>query len=195
MRIIGWLDKIANDRTVERQMAWLREAHARMDAAVPDGAVVFLGDSNTFTLVAAAVAPIAVNFGMGALRSDQLLDFLPTYRCLARAAAVSIMVGTNDIFDGRAEGLEDRYAAILAKIPAGIPVVFSSVPPLAVNPDQARRASVALRAVCEDDWRCRFVDLHAALDGAPDALTPDGVHLSETGYAVWIRLLREALGS
>jgi lysophospholipase L1-like esterase len=165
-----------------------------MDAAVPEGAVLFFGDSNTFTLVTAAVAPLAVNFGIGSLRSDQLQAAMPIYRSMARARAVSIMIGTNDVLTGAEDGLEDRYRGIIDQVPEGVPVILSSIPPINRPGLQDRARYAALRASWAAYRRCRFVDLHSALDGLPDALTDDGVHLDVRGYEVWCELLRQALG-
>jgi len=201
MRLMSLFDRLAFSRVHVHNLQWHRAAHARMDAAVPDGAVLFLGDSHTCMLVTAAVAPNSVNFGINGLTSEQLLENMPIYRSMERARAVCIMVGTNDLLSGHAEGLKQRYAAILAQVPARVPVIFCSVPPLTNRPERgfpdvdqkARAAALALRDVCAEDRRCRFVDVHALLDDAPGTLTADGVHLSEAGCAVWIEALRSAL--
>ena len=40
------------------------------------------------------------------------------------------MVGTNDVLEGREADIQSRYQTILAKIPANIEVVMSSIPPV-----------------------------------------------------------------
>lgn len=164
----------------------------RMDATVPSGAVVLLGDSLMAHLAPTAVAPLAVNFAVPGQRSDHLLSQLPAYTCLNRARAVAVMIGTNDIVTKRQQGLKDRYEAILAAIPRDVPVVMASIPPLRGRQAEVAEAARAARAVCDADNRCLFVDAHAALSG-PNMLMPDGVHLSDDAYRILLELLRPAV--
>jgi hypothetical protein len=161
----------------------MRHIHGRTDPLVPAGAVIFLGDSITQFLPVSAIAPLSVNYGISGQRSDQLLESMDRYASMARASAVVVMIGTNDLYQGREQGLEARYRAILAKVPAGVPVVLSGIPPMAGK--DVRPLVGAARSACQADVRCRFVD--AAV--TPDMLT-DGVHLSARGYAAWVAALR-----
>jgi hypothetical protein len=166
----------------------MRDVLAKQDETVPNGAVIFLGDSITQALATAAVAPLSVNFGISGQRTDQLLASMDSYRSLSRAATVVVAIGVNDIRHGRADGIEQRYRAILAKIPDTSTVVMSSVTPLA-GVDVAPVVEAARRA-CAESLRCTFVD---ASHLPADALMPDGVHLSPRGYTAWIELLRAGL--
>jgi hypothetical protein len=177
----------------------LREVHAQMDASVPAGAAVFLGDSITMALATAAVEPRAVNYGIGWQRSDQLLVSMKGYGSLQRAGRVFVMIGTNDLLQGREAGIGERYRAILSTIPAGIPVVMSSPPPIGpitfygvhkVEDAAVRQAGIEARAACAADPRCRFVDTYSLLKGTEGALLPDQIHLAPPGYTLWIRALK-----
>jgi lysophospholipase L1-like esterase len=166
----------------------MRVVLAAQDATVPDGAVIFLGDSITQALATAAVAPLSVNFGISGQRSDQLNASMDSYRSLSRAGAVVVAIGVNDIRQGRSDGIEHRYRAILGKIPPSVPVVMSSVTPIrGVDVSQVVEAG---RRACSERPLCRFVD--ASIIPA-DALMTDGVHLSPRGYTAWIELLRAGL--
>lgn len=179
--------------TAARNAQFLRDLHLQMDAMVPEGSVVFLGDSLTYGLVTAALVPHCVKFATGGQRSDELLEEMRGLRCLSRASCVVITTGTNDILQGRAQGLGERYEQMLELVPG--PVILCSVPPIQ-RPgfdQQARATSVVARAVCEDSRRCTFLDLHSALDGVIGALSADGVHLDVLGYEVWAQMLRQAL--
>lgn len=122
---------------------------------------------------------------------------------MGRARRVVVLIGTNDLLQLRSDGIEQRYRAVLAKVPARIQVTLVSVPPLDVKIASAQdvRAVVqASRRACAADARCTFVDAHAALsleDGTPQpgVLLPDGIHLSSAGYARLIRLLRAPAGA
>ena len=168
-----------------------RISHQRRDRQVPPGADVFLGDSLTASMVVANVSPVAVNFGIGGQRTDHLLEFLPSLHSLGRAGRVFLMIGTNDVVQGRTAGLHERYDRLLAALPAGVPVVMSSAPPVRGREVQATQAAADARAACSKVARCTFVDVHAALRGDPEVLEEDGVHLSAHGYEV----LRKALTS
>lgn len=164
----------------------MRRLHEWSDPHVPNGAVIFLGDSITQALPTAAVAPLSVNYGIAGQRSDQLLKSMSLYHSMARARAVVVMIGTNDVWQGKEGGLEGRYRAILSKVPAGVPVLFNSIPPISGR-DTAHIVQAA-RLACLDSVRCTFLDTNAALR-APDSLAADGIHLSQAGYRRWIEAL------
>lgn len=108
----------------------LRTVHSHVDSTVPEGATIFLGDSITMFFATSALAAHSVNYGIGWQRTDQLIDSMDLYQSIERAARMVITIGTNDLRQHRAQGIESRYRAILAKIPAKTSIVMSSIPPL-----------------------------------------------------------------
>jgi len=182
-----------------------REVHRQMDSSVPEGATVFLGDSNIQALITAAIVPRSVNFGIGGQRSDQLLESLPIYQSLQRSAGVIVMIGTNDILQGRTHGIGTRYAEILHRIPNNIPIVLVSPPPIsrttfgreAINPRASATVRQAAFDACAAVSRCTFVDPTGAMSegDAPlnGVLLADGIHLSPLGYQILIPLISAAL--
>ena len=180
----------------------MRGVHTWMDASVPAGATIFLGDSITMALATAAVAPYSVNYGISWQRSDQLIKSMDIYKSIARASRVFVMVGTNDVLEGREADIKSRYQTILAKIPFNIEVVMSSIPPVGdvviesrkIDDKNVRDVVAIAKTVCEADKRCRFVNTYEALstDGNPTqgVLLPDQIHLSPKGYQLWIQALR-----
>ncbi len=187
---------LADDPIIER----LLSAHDQMDASVPAGASIFLGDSITQSLATAAVDSAAINYGIGWMRSDQLLASIPRYPSLRRAQRVYVTIGTNDILQGRVAQLPTTYRAILSSIPEGPSIIMSSPPAIGridfyghrVSPQDARTAADFAAAACQAASRCTFVDAERLLAPIPGALQADGVHLTPTGYAVWIKALRDA---
>lgn len=183
-----------------KRLEWLRHMHRQMDAMVPAGATIVLGDSFAQGLATSAVAPFAESFAIGGQRSDELLVSMDDYHALQRAGRVVVgPIGVNDIVQGREAGLEGRYRAILTKIPAGVPVFFNGLPPSA-DPEYSlrfRAAGELAKSVCAADQRCHFLDLWSAMtvNGAPrpGLLAEDGTHLSPQGYALWIEMLRQSL--
>jgi lysophospholipase L1-like esterase len=181
----------------------MRGVHTWMDASVPTGATIFIGDSITMALATAAVAPNAVNYGISWQRSDQLIQSMDIYESIARASRVFVMVGTNDVLEGREADIQSRYQTILAKIPANVDVVMSSIPPVGdvvmygkkVDDKTVRDVVAIAKTVCEADARCRFVNTYEALStaGKPTqgVLLPDQIHLSPKGYQLWIEALTQ----
>ncbi len=183
-------------------ISMMRGVHAWMDESVPAGATIFIGDSITMALATAAVAPYSVNYGISWQRSDQLIKSMDIYESILRSSRVFVMVGTNDVLEGREVGIQSRYQAILAKIPANVEVVMSSIPPVGdvvingrkIDEKNVRAVVAFAKTVCEADKRCRFVNTYEALstDGKPTqgVLLPDQIHLSTKGYQLWIEALR-----
>lgn len=183
-------------------IAMMRGVHQWMDASVPAGATIFLGDSITMALATAAVSPYSVNYGISWQQSDQLIKSMDIYQSIARSSRVFVMVGTNDVLQGSEAGIQTRYQAILARIPANVEVVMSSIPPLGdvmvngrkVSDKNVRDVVAIAKKVCEADKRCRFVNTYEALstEGKPTqgVLLPDQIHLSPKGYQLWIEAMR-----
>ena len=184
----------------------LREAYKNMDASIPAGVTIFLGDSITMSLATPAVAQNSINFGIGWQRSDQLLQSMEAYSSIARAKRVVVAIGTNDLLQGREEGIESRYQMLLKRIPADVDIVMSSVPPIGnisfygvhqVRDSNVRAVVESARRVCKSDNRCRFVDAYAVLtrDGKPieGVLLQDEIHLTPKGYALWINALKSEI--
>jgi hypothetical protein len=61
-------------------------AHSWMDPSVPGGVAIFLADSITQSLATSAVVPYSINYGIGSHTSEQMLQELPAYQSLRRAA-------------------------------------------------------------------------------------------------------------
>lgn len=176
---------------VDRTLAY----HRAMDASVPDGAVVFLGDSITQSLATAAVTPCAVNYGIGGATTVDLLHGLPSYRSLARASAIFLLIGTNDIGYGRSDGLDGRLEALAAGLPQRTPLIWSGVMP-ADFPDAGLAAiadaNTAIRKICAAREGCTYIDSTALFAAGGRSLFSDRVHLNEAGYTTWISALRPA---
>jgi len=169
-RVQGWMayqdlaPQLDNESDPMRPAALARLADE--DRAIPTGATILIGDSNV------AHAPwhgdCLVNRGIGGERSDQLLANVADWRSLDRAEAVVIAIGTNDVWQWRAEGLEQRVAAIVQRIEAPTLLLGLSARLRGID-----AANAALRRACTG--RCRFIE-------PIDELGPDGIHLSQRGY-------------
>jgi lysophospholipase L1-like esterase len=189
----------------ELMMNMMRTVHSHVDDTVPEGATLFLGDSITMFFATSSLAAHTVNYGIGWQRSDQLIESMDRYQSMNRAARVVVTIGTNDLLQHRSHGIESRYRAILAKIPAHASIIMSSIPPLGsslfrdlgIAVDDVRRVIASAQTVCEADHRCRFVNAYEALTvqghPAPGVLMADDIHLTPQGYARWFTAMRPAM--
>jgi hypothetical protein len=182
-------------------LAQMRGHLVRVDRNTPAGATLFFGSSSVQGLNAAMIRPCSANFGIGHETARELGDRMPAYRSIAEARAVVVATGLNDVLRGSDSDLAASYRSILAAVPAGTPVVMSSLQRLA--PDsmagqrharRVDRANVAARQACATNGDCVFVDLAGQMDGERSWWEADGIHLSAAGYELWAELLDDALG-
>lgn len=161
--------------------------HQRQLPQLPDGWAVFLGDSITAGLIHNRIEPNSINLGIGGQTSLDLLARMPTYQGIERASAVYLMIGINDIWQGKADQLQTTIPALAKAIPASTPIVWSAIAPTVhehMNA-QARYANELIKQVCGSRGNCRYVDTWPALTGLGTSAFVDGVHLSPAGYKAW----------
>lgn len=182
--------------------------HTCMDGNVPEGAVLFIGDSITQGLCVAAVCERAVNYGIGSDTTVGVLERLPAYGSIARATAVVIAIGINDMSRRDNAAILDNYQKIIEAIPEGTRLLFSAVLPLDERVEritEGRNARIHdlnadLKKRCEESERACFVDAGPVLTDetgnlAADYHVGDGVHLNTRGYTLWIEALKEMLAT
>jgi lysophospholipase L1-like esterase len=163
---------------------------------------VGLGDETSqyaFWLMKAHPEWVVLNRGINGQRSDEIRARFERDVIQNRPAAIVIIAGVNDIYQGRsveqvAGELQAMYARAAA---AAIPVVAGSIIPFnTATPEQNQR----MRQV--NDWIGRqpnvtFADTRAAVaaSGNPDALfeSPDGLHPSAAGYRRMAEAIAPAL--
>lgn len=183
--------------------------HVRSDGNVPDGAIVFIGDSTVLGLCVPAVAPNAINYGIPGDTTRGVLERLPAYESLARAQAIVVSIGVNDL-----SGLPDwkivrNWTTIANGLPAHVPVYFNAILPLdercqptwtGRNRGLIRSLNEQLASLLASRPKRHFVDPTARLLDATGNLSPDfhagdGLHLNAAGNAIWIDALRTALAA
>ena len=144
-----------------------------------------------------------LNRGINGERSDQIRARFDRDVLAARPAAVVIIAGVNDIYQGRAADtvqreLEAMYAAAHA---ARIQVVAGSIIPFdTATPDQNARMHAVNAWIREYAGRhegVTFCDTRAAV-GAPEQAdrlvsSPDGLHPSPEGYTRMAAALEPAI--
>lgn len=156
--------------------------HTQADRVAPEDAAVFLGDSITQRLPAATVADRAINYGIGSQTTTDLARHAADYRALDTARVVYLLIGINDL----AQGKFPDFAGVLAEIPQGVPLVWTGV----MHADGIagiEAANAAARGLCAERPGCTFVEPPIASGDLED-----GVHLTADGYRKWIGALRVA---
>jgi lysophospholipase L1-like esterase len=178
--------------------------HERMDANVPDGAVIFIGDSITQGLCVSAVANPSVNFGIGSDTTVGVLKRLTEYHSLERASVCVISIGINDFRLRGNDEILKNYSLILHAVPPRLPIVFSAILPVdehfrddfAGLNRRIRELNSGLKAFCEaQNPKCTFVDPGPKLVDYSGNLRKeyydgDGVHLNGLGNSIWIKELK-----
>lgn len=181
--------------------------HQRIDPNVPDGAVIFIGDSITQGLCVSAVVTPSVNYGIGSDTTFGVLKRLPKYQSLSRASACVMAIGVNDLQLRENEEILKNYSRILHAVPQHLPFVLSAVLPIdervyadfqGINA-RIKELNHDLRVVCNTERpRCTFVDpgskfIDSSGNLRKDYADGDGLHLNGAGNSIWIQELKEAI--
>lgn len=176
--------------------------HRRVDACVPEGAVIFIGDSFIQGLCVSEVAKDGINYGIGGDTTEGVLARLSVYNSLDRARAVVFAVGDNDLRRGSSEAaVAANYGKMIARVPKTIPIFFCSLVPCVDGPDYVEinhgiaSLNRSIKELCAPDPRCYFIDLGPTFNDQNGVLRreyadDDGVHLNGLGYRLCIQILR-----
>ena len=190
-----------------RQIMWRvkEDRRATFEALPPAaGRVVFLGDSITEGGMWEEWFPElrTANRGVG---GDAVRDVLGRlHSAIHEPAAVSLMVGTNDLHGlgrssnvaGVATQTRELVGLIRQKAPSA-PLLINSVLPRSPHfAERIRALNDRYRSVA-DQAHATYVDLWPTMaesDGSlRRAFTRDGIHLTAAGYQAWVDVLRPAL--
>jgi lysophospholipase L1-like esterase len=182
--------------------------YKHMDDNVPDGAVVFIGDSLIQGLCVSAVVPLSVNYGIAGDTTVGVLKRLPSYRSMRRAGAIVMAIGSNDIKFRTNEQTLQNYRAIAEKMPKNVPVIFSAVLPVDEKAHKDWRGwnqrikvlNADLQSFISNSKTLFFVDVgHFLVDDkgnlAHEYHVGDGLHLNSKGNAIWIKELQKTIRS
>ncbi len=180
--------------------------HLRMDENIPDGGVIFIGDSLIQSMYVAAIAHPAVNYGIGNDTTVGVLARLPRYTSLQRASTIVIAIGINDLKWRSNEAIIANYERITQLLPGSVPIVFSAILPV---DEKARTTLVGrntrkdtlnmyVRHLCARLQHCVFVDAGLTLSDHSANLSAqfhvgDGIHLNTQGNALWASYLRQGV--
>jgi lysophospholipase L1-like esterase len=183
--------------------------HSRMDSNVPEGSVIFIGDSLTQGLPVSAVAVPSVNYGIGSDTTLGVLKRIPEYLSINESAAVVVAAGINDMRRRSNEEIISNMGEISEAVPDSIPLIFSAVLPIDEQQKGPEREgwnqridslNEQLSVFVEDEDNRYFVDAGDDLIDSERNLADqfhigDGVHLSSEGNSIWIEHLKDTLRS
>lgn len=189
------------------------EAADRASMPAP-GAVLFVGSSSIrmWDTLERDMAPVRVlNRGFGGAHMDHVVAFAPRIVAPYAPSAIVVYAGDNDIGAGASA---DRVVADFERLVAFVrdggsraPIAFVAIKPSRLRWElwpRMRAANERIAALAAADPSLSYVDIATPMlalraPGEEDGPPPgalfrfDGLHLSAAGYAVWTRVVRDAL--
>ncbi|HHM02107.1 MAG TPA: hypothetical protein ENJ15_03775 [Caldithrix abyssi] len=183
-----------------RQRCRVMENEARRASA---DAVVFLGDSLTelFDLDYFFKMAHLVNHGISGDHIDGARERLPLSQ-KARPQQLWLMIGINDLFDGREDDhLFAEYGLLLDALDFCPRVMVQSLLPTGASwRDEAGSRVAAVNRFLRDESKKRgffFVDLYRpfsrSLEAGKRLFQPDDIHLNERAYALWSARIKDLI--
>jgi hypothetical protein len=200
-----------NDLQLDRRAFWRADnVLQRIDGLLRRSPVVLFGDSFMEDFPADLAPENSLNLGLGGHAIDELRRTVGRYPSLALASAIVVEAGINDLCRGETDiaVLSARYSELLKSMPANVPIVWLSIPPIdsgtlasacRAKPASVDAANEALAKVCAMASNCRFSNVTTMFAGesssAPrsEMRAGDGIHLSRRGYETLGARLRAEL--
>lgn len=183
--------------------AKLHGFHQRRDAAIPEGYVVFLGDSHTHALCTSCIASKSVNFGIPSNTIAELRSQQEAYKALRSATAIVIQIGHNDLKTSSDIEIFASLEQLLVNLPPEPRKIFNLQFPIdeSVRNDllgyneRKLQLNRSLESMCSSG--CEVLDLWPHLYSAGSVVSKyyltDGVHLNSKGNQLWAHELRGML--
>ena len=146
-----------------------------------------------------------INRGFGGSHIADSIAFAERIILPYRPKVIVFYAGDNDVAAGKSpQRVLADYKAFVAKVHKSLPetrIVFIAVKPSIARwklVDKMRQANRLIREVTEKDQRQAFVDIDTPMigpDGKPrkELFKSDGLHLNETGYELWAKLVKPHL--
>lgn len=192
---------------ITEQFHRMMRFHRRIDGNVPDGAVIFLGDSMAQSLCVSAVHPNSVNFGIGGDTTVGVLQRLDEYTSFERASAIVLTIGGNDIERRSNDEILKNIRTIIERLPKRIPVILCGVLPVdeelwdgwkGRNQNRVISLNAEIARFVASDENLDFVNVGPQVVDEKKNLADkfhdgDGVHLNSEGNALLIQLLQQSL--
>jgi heat shock protein HslJ len=175
----------------------------------PKDAVLFVGSSSIkHWATAKSFSDLAViNRGFGGSTIYDVNLFTDRIVIKYRPKVIVFYAGDNDIASNTPpEVVAQNYREFVKKINEALPetrIIFISIKPSKARWSlwpKMQQANSLIKQYCRKDKKLYYLDLATPLlnkDGKPDDnfFVEDKLHLSEKGYAVWTKLLKEQLAA
>lgn len=211
----GWL-AFRHYQTASLDPAYFEDAIVAFEEAdrenPPDpGAIVFVGSSSIrfWETLDADMAPLrVVRRGFGGAHMAHLVHNAPRIVIPYAPSAVVVYAGDNDLADGTGKSVDDVVAefetlrSLLRDGRPELPIYFITIKPSRLRWDRwpmMDEANRRVAALADADPHLAVLDIATPMLGEPGAPPPsglfalDGLHLSEAGYALWTRVVRDRL--
>lgn len=182
----------------------MQENFLRKDRQQPHDALLLLGDSHVAGLCEGCLSVPAINLGIGGDTVAGLTRRVHAYQSVREPSNIAIIeIGSNDVMWEHKTELAQDYAVLLQHL-SGLKHVFAYATfPIAKTSSKpsyntrVANAATQLRAACAAMKNCTFVVLENLYDREGylrDGLhMPDGIHLTEHGYLLWIEHIESML--
>ena len=174
----------------------------------PTNAILFTGSSSIrlwTNLTADFPGRVVLNRGFGGSHMSDLVHYFDRVVMPYRPKLIVVYEGDNDLQDGKTvDAVFADFRTFLRRVHEKLP--DTTVALLAIKPSPARRRLLAeqrelnrrLRELAAKEPRLSFIDTATPLlapDGSmrPELYREDGLHLNADGYAVWRKVVTDAL--
>jgi len=146
-----------------------------------------------------------LNRGFGGSEIADSVRYADRILATRKPPLVVMYAGSNDINAGKSPAtVAADFRAFTAKVWDRLPTTQIAFISIAPNParfsqiDRVREANGLIAATCSADPRLRFVDVVPLMlgpDGRPrrELFVDDGLHMNDSGYRIWVPLLRPLL--
>jgi lysophospholipase L1-like esterase len=174
----------------------------------PVGGIVFVGSSSIrlWDLAKSFPGRPAINRGFGGSQLADSVRYADRLVVKHKPRTVVLYAGDNDIAGGKsAEDVSRDFGQFVEAVQSGVPgvkIVYIAIKPSLARwelADQIRKANELIAEQCTAGENLAFVDVWESMlgeDGRPkkELLAADGLHLSESGYKLWTKLVEPHLG-
>lgn len=188
------------------------EKMAATDAAQPppSNSVLFVGSSSIRmwkNLATDMKGYVALNRGFGGAQVPDVLHYFDVVTKPPTPRAIVFYCGENDIAASRTPvQVRDDFVEFVRRARAafpGVPIAYLSMKP---SPkrwnlwDKISAGNHLVAACCAAETGLTFLDVGKPMLGAdgaprPELFLADHLHMNETGYAIWTKIVRDYLAS
>ena len=174
----------------------------------PKGAILFIGSSSIRlwkTLAEDLPEHKTINRGFGGSQIEDSVHFVDRIVLPYKPKRIVMYAGGNDINGGKTpEQVASDFKAFVAKVHTKLPDTKIAYISIAGNParwaqvERVKRANELIREFTTTDKRLSFIDVFPHMLGKdgmplPDIFVDDRLHMNEKGYAIWKRVVGNAL--